>query len=578
MDNLHFPAAANETGVNVSMEYLSHRFSWSVEVALAVLLGVWPARAATGGDVCAYVANAGADYVSVIDVATQSVVATIDANGPPRAVAVDPAGQFIYVLAGEHLSFIDSSTYTPVRRVQVSTCPNSIALSADGQLAYVVDGCSDFISVVDLVSGHVVQSIRVKLAVENLFGGSLRVAISRDGTRLYVPQPWERFGSVAVIDVATGITIDTITFRPDLELPMATAVILSPDDQRAYVLLSYGFGAIPILDTETQTLVGDLQAPPPVYGLSAMATTPDGRMLYVADGGRRLHAIDTATNAIRTFDVGAGGAALAVTPDGSTIYSASNAGSVAILNAATGALSAQISVGAYPRDIAVGRVAGPCQPPGHTPRPTDTPVPTLTPTPTKALTPECPGGVPCLQVGSTSGSAGGAATITVRLSTSGLPISAVQNDILFDPRTRLGNCERGEGIHGYGRTFSYWSAAMRALLKSDDGDPFEDGTTLYTCTVHIAEGVPAGSYPLLATMVVGSDPEGRRIDVAAADGSIVVPETSDDSLHAEETGPSASDGGGGCHVIAGGADPAGTTLLATAGLLLWGRTKRRRVD
>jgi YVTN family beta-propeller protein len=552
------------------------RLSWHVTVVLAILLGGWSARAAKAGDVCAYVASAGADYASVIDVATQSLVATIDANGSPRAVAVDPAARFIYILAGEYLTFVDSSTYAAVRRIHVLTCPDSIAVSADGQLAYVVDGCSNFISVVDLESGNVVQSIVAKLAVDSLFGGPLRVASSRDGTRLYVPQPREQFGSVAVIDVGTGITVDTITFRPDLEFPVATAVILSPDDQRAYVLFDEGFGAIPILDTETRTLVSSFQSPPPAYGLTAMATTPDGSMLYVADGGGRLHAIGTATNAIRTFDVGAVGGALAVTPDGSTVYSADNAGSIAVIDTASGALTAHIPVGAYPRDIAIGRVAGSCQPPGHTPRPTDTPTPTPTPTPTKAPTPECPGGAPCLQMGSASGTAGGTVTIAAHLSTSDLPISGVQNDISFDPRIRLGNCEPGEHVEGYGQIFNYWSGAMRALLKSDDGEPFEDGTTLYTCTVYIAEGTPAGSYPLLATMVVGSDSDGHRIEVAAADGIIVV--ESGDDVRAQEIGPSASAGGAGCEVADGAANPAGTSSLVVAGLLLWWRTRRRRVD
>jgi YVTN family beta-propeller protein len=87
---------------------MKHLKALSVRLGVLVLLGsAWSARA----DVCAYVANSGSDYISVIDVATNTVAAEVGVQGSPRAVAVDPGGQFIYSVVDGRVSVVDAMTF-----------------------------------------------------------------------------------------------------------------------------------------------------------------------------------------------------------------------------------------------------------------------------------------------------------------------------------------------------------------------------------------------------------------------------------------------------------------------------------
>src|ERR1019366_2879897 len=74
----------------------------------------------------AYVANAGSSTtVSVIDTATNAVVATVPVGTTPHGVAVNPAGTFAYVTnqTSNTVSVIDTATNTVVATVPVGTAP-----------------------------------------------------------------------------------------------------------------------------------------------------------------------------------------------------------------------------------------------------------------------------------------------------------------------------------------------------------------------------------------------------------------------------------------------------------------------
>lgn len=541
--------------------------------AAAPVLAVSTAAPTVAGDVCAYVANSGADYVTVIDAERLAVVATIDVGGAPRGVAVDPNGRFVYVTDGERLWVVSGDTYEPVDAVQVRSCPTSLTVSADGSVAYVVDACEDFVSIVDLASRSLIKSIQFPLGAKSFWDWTnVKVAASRDGGRLYAPLPWGLRGGVAVVDVNSGAVVETIPFLPDLERPIATGVVLAPDDRTAYVLLRDGFGAVPILDVVTASSIAHVEIPPHGTTPYALALAPDGGRLYVAsdNGIGRLHAIDTSTKQIGSLDLGVAVTALAVTPDGHAVFAPEAGGSVLAVDTSTLTVTARIPGWNYPRDIAVGRMAGPCRPADHTPRPTPTPTPTFTLTPTKAPTPHCPGGTPCLQVGSTTGPAGGTGTITVTLTTAGAPLFAIQNDLVFDPRLQVGDCRRGPETGSIGRGFTVGTGWLRAILLSSDAESFGNPHTLYTCTVSTPDGLPPGAYPLLATQVVGSDVRGQRIDVAAADGSVEVIQSGGQPLEAGGGAGSRDPGSGGCHIgAAEGTGPGWRIMLLGAAGVCW---------
>ena len=98
--------------------------------------------AVSGGK--AYVANSADDTVSVIDIATQTVAATIPVSGAPSAVAVSPDGSRAYVTnsAAGTVSVVDTATNTVMATVKVGSKPLGVTVSADGTRVWVANSGS----------------------------------------------------------------------------------------------------------------------------------------------------------------------------------------------------------------------------------------------------------------------------------------------------------------------------------------------------------------------------------------------------------------------------------------------------
>src|SRR3990172_2459907 len=102
---------------------------------LFILLGTPAVQAAP----FAYITNSNSNNVSVIDTATNTVVATVVAGSGPNGVAVNPAGTRTYVTNGSvnNVSVIDTATNTVVATVAVGSQPNGVAVNPAGTRAYV---------------------------------------------------------------------------------------------------------------------------------------------------------------------------------------------------------------------------------------------------------------------------------------------------------------------------------------------------------------------------------------------------------------------------------------------------------
>src|SRR5262249_53043396 len=102
------------------------RYLW-----LAVLL-VIPATARA--QPFAYVANYGTNNVSVIDVATNTVVAAVSVGSNPESVAITPDGIFAYVTnasTDRTVMAIDIPTNTVVATIGVGLNPFALAVKPD---------------------------------------------------------------------------------------------------------------------------------------------------------------------------------------------------------------------------------------------------------------------------------------------------------------------------------------------------------------------------------------------------------------------------------------------------------------
>jgi YVTN family beta-propeller protein len=91
----------------------------------------------------AYITNFGEpDHtVSVVDTATNAVIATIPVGDSPFGVAVSPDGSKVYVtnLGSASVSVIDAATNTVTATIPVGLQPSGVAVTPDGSKLYVAN-------------------------------------------------------------------------------------------------------------------------------------------------------------------------------------------------------------------------------------------------------------------------------------------------------------------------------------------------------------------------------------------------------------------------------------------------------
>jgi YVTN family beta-propeller protein len=99
----------------------------------------------------AWVANAGEGTVSIIDLATKSVAATLAVNVPgANRLKFTPDGKLVLVTPGSALVIIDAATRKEVKRLSNVHGSGGIQMQPDGAHAYVACGRDNYVSVIDL--------------------------------------------------------------------------------------------------------------------------------------------------------------------------------------------------------------------------------------------------------------------------------------------------------------------------------------------------------------------------------------------------------------------------------------------
>jgi YVTN family beta-propeller protein len=341
---------------------------FAITLAMRVGLAAFPAQAQP----FAYVANLGTigtvGTVSVIDTATNKVVATLQVPQGADAVAVTPDGKHVYVASqgANNVSVIDAATNTvltgPGFPIPVGSVPDAIAITPDGKHAYVANGgtasvSGTTVSVIDTATNAVVATVPVGLEPTG-------VAVTPDGKHVYVVNAFSN--SVSVIDTTTN-TVEAATLAVGI-FPLAVAV--TPDGKHAYVTNTGAIpgpttgigpaisGTVSVIDTATNTVESTViavgNAP------NAVAVTPDGKHVYVPNAGSsNVSVIDTATNTVVATVPVAGGtpAAVAVTPDGKHVYVTNETpvlGTVSVIDTATNTVEPTvITVGTNPGGVGI---------------------------------------------------------------------------------------------------------------------------------------------------------------------------------------------------------------------------------
>jgi uncharacterized repeat protein (TIGR01451 family) len=266
-------------------------------------------------------------------------------NADTEETTVNPrtgTGQFAYVAnaLADTVTVVDTGTNVAVGEpIAVGDGPNSVAITPDGSRAYVTNanGLADSVSVVDTATNTVTATVDVGI-------GPAQVAINPNGTRAYVTDNAE--DAVYVIDTATN----TVAGAPIPAGDGASGIAFTPDGSRAYVANLFG-DTVSVIDATSRTVIATV----PVGARPAgMAIAPDGSRAYAPNSNdNTVSVIDTATNTVvATMATGNFPTDVAIAPDGSRAYIANrNSDTVSVIELATNTVSATVPVGNAPTAV-----------------------------------------------------------------------------------------------------------------------------------------------------------------------------------------------------------------------------------
>ncbi|MFC0107610.1 hypothetical protein [Kibdelosporangium aridum] len=188
--------------------------------------GEWPTDIViTPDDTRAYVTSSESTNVWVIDLATQSLIATINMGGTssPR-LALSPDGSSLFVTSGARLSVIDVATNTIGKHLALSGRAAGVALSPDGARAYVGEVReSGFKGVVTTVDTS--DLAKIGESVEVTVG---KLAVSPNGAEVYVTGE-EGNTDTVVLEAETG-EIHTVLPALENDRPSTVTLVAVPND------------------------------------------------------------------------------------------------------------------------------------------------------------------------------------------------------------------------------------------------------------------------------------------------------------------------------------------------------------
>jgi YVTN family beta-propeller protein len=285
------------------------------------------------------------DEIKVIDTATDTVSASVSlgAGSGAAGLAVNATGTRVYMAAAgvDNVAVFDTSTNTVTTRVRV-VGPQAVAVNPAGTFVYIthVTDSTDGVAVMDTASNTIVAEVPIPRgpAPRNQRPFPFGVVVSPDGNRVYVANIGSDNGTsaangyVSVLDTTNNTVIANVTVgnRP-------TGIAITPDGTQIYVA-NQGSNTVSVLNTTDNSVIATVPVGQKPYGVAINAA---GTRAYVANFfGASYSTIDTRDpcgvaleTAIFGNPVGA-----SVNPDGSKLYlTVSNAsgGTVTIVKTAT---------------------------------------------------------------------------------------------------------------------------------------------------------------------------------------------------------------------------------------------------
>ena len=210
------------------------------------------------------------DVVQRLSLCPFALIASITVPDLPLQVRVTPDGsQAIVTSYSGAITFIDTGTNKISASIQTTTDPNfapdGIAISPDGSYALVTNYLAppySYLAVVDTAGKQITSKIPLQIEYpESVF-------INPDGTLAWVTHPWDNV--VEIIDILTGTLVE------QLRVTEPFSIVFNPTGTQAFV--SSGGGSVQVIDTSTYKLIQSVPAGP---GAMDLQITPDGGYVTV---------------------------------------------------------------------------------------------------------------------------------------------------------------------------------------------------------------------------------------------------------------------------------------------------------
>jgi len=334
-------------------------------LVLALAAAACDRGAAAGSRARVIISNEDDGTISVIDMRSREVTATIPVGKRPRGLRVSPDGATLYVAlsgspkagpgaaaapprpadrAADGIGVVDLERLALVGVIPSGQDPESFDLAAGGLLVVSNEETAEA-SIVDIAS----RAIRARVPAGAEPEG---VTAAPDGLVWVTSEAEARVTAIdpargaAVASVPTGSRPRSIAFTPDGALGLVTGEMDA---------------SITLIDARARRAAGQIAIPREAAADAAIrpmgiAISPDGRRAYATTGrGGSVAVIDLSARRVERLirDVGARPWGIAVGPDG-VLYTANGpSNDVAVVDPAAGTVVARIPVGRSPWGVAV---------------------------------------------------------------------------------------------------------------------------------------------------------------------------------------------------------------------------------
>lgn len=307
-----------------------------------------------------YVTNERSGDVTVIDGASDAVVATFPVGKRPRGLHASRDGKRVYVAvsgsprmapgvdaerapadkSADGIGVIDVAARKVVEKWHAGSDPEQFSMNKEGALAFIANEDEASLSIVDLTSGRLRGKVKVSEEPEgvgvNPTNGEVYVTCEEKG-EVFVVSPDEQH-VLAKIEVGG---------RP-------RSVAFTPDGARAFVPSETG-GYVSVIDTKQRAALSKIALPEGALPMMAIVS-PDAKELYVTTGrANSVAVVDLTTNTISaTIPVGGRVWGAALTPDGTKLYTANGASNdVSVVDVKARKEISRVKVGDGPWGIAI---------------------------------------------------------------------------------------------------------------------------------------------------------------------------------------------------------------------------------